>query len=191
MTPLLNGQAMNVRLGSTSVTLMRGSIRLRKRAQVVPAKPPPTTTARPPVPCAIAGSGSMAAEAAAVPLRKSRRVGCVLFIVHLLPQSFCAPYHSAIALISASEKPLAMRPITVEAACPDLNACIAALMSAGLRPLSRGTLVSTRPEGWQPEQDVAPGGASASPAAEAGLAKAKIKAAANNTGKALMSGPPK
>src|SRR6516162_3954351 len=189
MTPLLNGQAMNVRVTSNKVTLIRGSIRLRKRAQVVPAKPPPTTTTLPPAPWAMAGSGSNEAEApAAATLRKSRRVGCALVImVRLLPQSFCAPYHSAIALISLSEKPLAIFPITVDAVCPDLNACIAAVMSAGLRPMSLGTLVSTRPDGWQPEQDVAPGGASASPAAEAEPANAKIKAAANTAGMGLMS----
>ena len=84
-----------------------------------------------------------------------------------------------------------MRPITVDATCPDLNACIAAVISPGLRPASRGTLVSTRPDGWQPEQELAPGGASASPAAEAGPWKAKIKAPANKTGMGFISGPPK
>src|SRR5262245_27647098 len=75
MTRLLNGQAVKVWLASTSVTVMRGSMRLMNRAQVVPAKPPPTTTTRPPAPCAMAGSGSIAAEApAAARLRKSRRL---------------------------------------------------------------------------------------------------------------------
>src|SRR5215470_19865341 len=79
MTPLLNGQAMKVAFASTSVTAMRGSMRLMKRAQVAPPKPPPTTTTRPGAPCAIAGSGSMAAPAAAV-LRKSRRLVCWVMI---------------------------------------------------------------------------------------------------------------
>ena len=59
MTLLLNGQAVKVGLASTSVTVMRGSMRLRKRAQVAPAKPPPTTTTRPPAPWPIAGIGSI------------------------------------------------------------------------------------------------------------------------------------
>src|SRR5262249_47712365 len=81
-----------------------------------------------------------------------------------------APYQAAIALISSSENPLAMRSITVAGSCPDLKPCIAVTMSAGLRPTSRGTVVSTqRAVGWQPEQDAAPAGASAGPAAE-GLA---------------------
>src|SRR5262245_61133377 len=75
MTALLNGQAVKVWLASTSVTVMRGSIRLMKRAQLAPAKPPPTTTTRPPAPCAMAGSGSIAAETpAAARLRNSRRL---------------------------------------------------------------------------------------------------------------------
>src|SRR5437899_12413298 len=84
-----------------------------------------------------------------------------------------------------------MRPITVEGVRPDLNASIAAAMSAGLRPVSRGTVVSTRLAGWQPEQDVAPGGASASPAAQAFSTSAKPSAAANRAGMTFMAGPPK
>src|SRR5262245_7919968 len=79
MTPLLNGQAVNVEFASTSVTVMRGSMRLMKRAQVAPAKPPPMTTARLPAPCAMAGSGSRAAVApAAAVLRNSRRFFAVM-----------------------------------------------------------------------------------------------------------------
>src|SRR5262249_743105 len=71
------------------------------------------------------------------------------------------------ALISSSLKPLAMRPITVEGSCPDLKPCMAATRSAGSRPASRGTDVSTnRLAGWQPEQEDAPGGGAS--AAEAG-----------------------
>src|ERR1700730_8572051 len=66
------------------------------------------------------------------------------------------------ALISSSVKPLAMRSITVAGRWPERNACTAATMSAGLPPISRLTGVSTdRDAGWQPEQDEAPGGASA------------------------------
>ena len=92
-----------------------------KRAQVAPAKPPPTTTTRPRAPWAIAGMGSSAAEApAAAFLRKSRRL---VDLRHgRLPQSFCAPYQAAMALISSSEKPLAMRPITVPGSWPGLEA---------------------------------------------------------------------
>src|SRR5262249_23283042 len=84
------------------------------------------------------------------------------------PQSFCAPYPGAMALTSSSEKPLAVRAITGDGTLPRFNACIAATMSAGLRPMSRGTVVcAVRAAGWQPEQERAPGGASAGSAAEA------------------------
>src|SRR5262245_58407433 len=87
MTPLLNGQAVNVEFASTSVTVMRGSMRLMKRAQVAPAKAPPMTTARPPAPCAMAGSGSRAALApAGAVLRSSRRFFAVLIA---RPSSSC------------------------------------------------------------------------------------------------------
>jgi hypothetical protein len=63
---------------------------------------------------------------------------------------------------------LAIRSITVEGTCPDLKACMAAMMSAGVRPTSLGTAASAvRADGWQPEQESAPGGASAKPAAQA------------------------
>src|SRR6266516_1961018 len=164
MTPLLNGQATNVRFASTSVTVMRGSMRLMRRAQVAPPNPPPTTTTRPA--CAMAGSGSNIAPAAAA-LTNSRRLVRSAVMVGLL-QSFCAAYQAAMALTSSSENPLAMRSITVDGRCPDLNACMAATMSAGLRPVSGGTVASAvRAGAWQPEQESAPGGASAKPAAEA------------------------
>src|SRR5262249_15029449 len=107
------------------------------------------------------------------------------------PPSFCAPYQAAMGLTSSSEKPLAMRSITVDGTWPDLNACMAATMSAGLRPVSRGTVVcAVRAAGWQPEQDSAPGGASAGPAAEACPIKVKTKAIAVTTRVAFMSGLP-
>src|SRR5437660_539243 len=72
----------------------------------------------------------------------------------------CAPSQSAMARISASEKPRATRSITVADFCPDLNACMAATISSGLRPAMRATLLSTWAlAGWQPVQDAAPDGA--------------------------------
>src|SRR5439155_22862362 len=82
MTALLKGQAMNVRFASTRVTLMRGSMRLMKRAQVAPPNPPPTTTTRAPAPCAMAGSGNKAAPAAV--LRNSRRLVRLIIGLHSL-----------------------------------------------------------------------------------------------------------
>jgi hypothetical protein len=46
ITALLNGQEMNWRLGSTSVTSMAASARRMYFAQVAPPKPPPMTTTR-------------------------------------------------------------------------------------------------------------------------------------------------
>src|SRR5262245_12043784 len=86
MTSLLNGQAVKVRLCSTSVTVTRGSIFLSARAALAPAKPPPTTTTRPAAPCAIAGIGSIAADApAAAALRNWRRLcGDLLVMASIL-----------------------------------------------------------------------------------------------------------
>ena len=56
ITALLKGHAIKTELPSTSVTVIRGSMRLMKRAQVVPANPPPTTTTRPAEPCDMAGN---------------------------------------------------------------------------------------------------------------------------------------
>src|SRR3954451_18821544 len=95
------------------------------------------------------------------------------------------------ALTSSSEQPLAIRPITGEGSCPDLNASIAVTMSAGVRPLSRGTAVSAAlVAGWQPEQERAPGGASAGPAAAAQSINAKTRAAATAIRVAFISEPP-
>src|SRR5215470_5198377 len=73
MTRLLNGQAVKVRLASTSVTLIRASSALSARAQLAPANPPPITTTRLAAPCASAGIGNNAAAAAA-DFMTSRRV---------------------------------------------------------------------------------------------------------------------
>ena len=44
ITELLNGHAVKVAFGSTSVTAIFGSAWRSARAQLAPAKPPPTTT---------------------------------------------------------------------------------------------------------------------------------------------------
>src|SRR5262249_60472788 len=73
-------------------------------------------------------------------------------------------YQVAIAWVSESEKPLAMRSITVDGRWPERKACIASTVSAALRPCSGGTDVSTPLRaGWQPEQELAPGGGTADP----------------------------
>src|SRR5579871_4740821 len=57
----------------------------------------------------------------------------------------------------------------VEGRSPERNACIAMTISAALCPIRRPAGVSTvRESGWQPEQDEAPGGASAAAAAPSG-----------------------
>src|SRR5262249_57815590 len=74
-------------------------------------------------------------------------------------------YQAAIAAVSASEKPLAMRSITVAGRWPARNAFIAAVISVAGRPPRRGTGVATDAlAAWQPEQELAPGGASAATA---------------------------
>jgi len=72
---LVNGQAVNVVLASISVTAIRGSACRMARAQLAPAKPPPTTTTRGAAPCAKVGTGRSAVEAAAATpsFRNSRR----------------------------------------------------------------------------------------------------------------------
>src|SRR5690348_12628289 len=79
MTPLLNGQAVKVGLVSISITRASGIRRLSSRAQVAPAKPPPTTMTRG-WPCASAGIGR---SAASEPFRKLRRVPARAFISNL------------------------------------------------------------------------------------------------------------
>src|SRR5215471_10788159 len=76
MTSLLKGQAVKVRLVSTSVTASLALSRLTKRAQVAPANPPPITTTRP-EPWAKAGTDN-SAPAAALLLRNCRRLACAI-----------------------------------------------------------------------------------------------------------------
>ena len=113
-------------------------------------------------PCAIAGAQTTAAEAAAATASiKSRRLNCLTRMAWMATSYRCAWYHSAMASISMSEKPLAIRSITVALRWPDRNARICATMSSALRPTSGGTLVSTTElGGWQPEQAAAPAGGS-------------------------------
>src|SRR5215207_335493 len=74
MTLLLNGQAVKVLFGSTSVTCNFGSICLSARAQLAPPKPPPITTTRVAA-CASAGNGNASAvTAAALPPTNPRRL---------------------------------------------------------------------------------------------------------------------
>src|ERR1700737_4820799 len=74
MTLLLNGQAVKVRFGSTSVTCSLGSIRRSARAQLAPPKPPPITTMRA-ADCANEGRGNVSdAAVAAMPQTTFLRV---------------------------------------------------------------------------------------------------------------------
>src|SRR5882724_3102130 len=160
MTLLLNGQAVKVLFGSTSVTCNFGSIAFNARAQLAPPKPPPITTTRA-ADCAKAGSGNdAAATVAAAPTRQnSRRLMRWLIPMPAIPY-FCAASHAAIARNSSSVKPLAMRFMTVAGREPSRNPAIAVVISPASRPYSRGMTEAVAPEEWQPEQDVAPGGGS-------------------------------
>src|SRR5690349_8989272 len=72
-----------------------------------------------------------------------------------------------------------MRFITVAGVVPARKPCIAVTMAPGSRPMRRGTSVLTALEvAWQPEQERAPGGASASPAEVAGATRSEHKMAA-------------
>src|SRR5262245_36714363 len=81
ITPLLNGQAVNTRFDSTSVTAVRGSSLFSVRAAVAPANPPPTTTTCGAA-CASAGRGN--SDAAAAEARTWRRVMAVMLAPSLL-----------------------------------------------------------------------------------------------------------
>src|SRR4051812_39956482 len=66
------------------------------------------------------------------------------------------------ARISSSENPLAIRSMMVPGRWPDLKSAIWLTISAAGRPASGGTGVPAFGlAAWQPEQDAAPGGASA------------------------------
>src|SRR5690606_35832344 len=68
----------------------------------------------------------------------------------------CSDHHAAMAAISESEKPLAIRFMTVAGCRSDLKAVIVSTISAALRPLSDLSGVSMPAfTAWQPEQEVA------------------------------------
>src|SRR5262245_33231163 len=81
ITLLLNGQAVNVRFDSTSVTAICRSSFFNARATVAPAKPPPTTTTCGAA-CASAGRGN--SDAAAADASTLRRVMAVMIEPSLL-----------------------------------------------------------------------------------------------------------
>src|SRR5437763_16371674 len=112
---------------------------------------------------------------------------------------FCCSYQAAIARISSSENPLAIRSMMVPGRWPDLNAIIWLVRSAAGRPASGGTGVSTRGfAAWQPEQEAAPAGISAADAAIADastIATTTVRRIRNmckvrKMGAAVPSGPP-
>src|SRR6188474_1656814 len=72
MTLLLNGQAVKVLFGSTSVTCNFGSIAFSARAQLAPPKPPPITATRAAA-CAKAGRGNASAVTVAAPAPQNFR----------------------------------------------------------------------------------------------------------------------
>src|SRR5262245_66651864 len=87
ITPLLNGQAVNARLDSITVTAIFGSSFFSVRAAVAPAKPPPTTTTCGAATCARAGRGN--SDAAAAETRAWRRVMAVMGDLSLLLRIPC------------------------------------------------------------------------------------------------------
>ena len=103
---------------------------------------------------------------------------------------FCAASHAAIARNSSSEKPLAMRFITVAGIDPSRKPVIAVMISPALRPYSREMgEAGAAPAAWQPEQDAAPGGGSE--AASSGELDATIVVIAMATQNVFISEYPK
>src|SRR5258705_13778258 len=192
MTLLLNGQAVTVLFGSISVTCNFGSIAFSARAQLAPPKPPPITTTRP-TDCANAGSGNAEGNVTAVAVTtlaptNSRRLMRLSLPMPATPY-FWAASHAAIARNSSSEKPLAMRFMTVAGSEPARNPAIAVMISPASRPYSRETdPAAAAPVVWQPEHDAAPGGGSE--AASAGRLHATTVAIAIATRNAFISGSP-
>src|SRR5207244_7983438 len=91
---------------------------------------------------------------------------------------FCVAYQAAIAWISWSVSPLAIRSMTVAVRVPERKSCIALTIAARSSPASRGTGDVTRVEaGWQPEHDAAPAGGSADATAAAAIEAIPIAAA--------------
>src|SRR5690242_21165749 len=101
----------------------------------------------------------------------SRRVRRRMRVFRMAYSVSCASYHAASAAISSSEKPLARRGMIVPGRVPPRKARISSAIRAAGRPASRGTGVSTAAlAAWQPEQELAPGGA-ATPGASAATAQ--------------------
>ena len=91
------------------------------------------------------------------------------------------------ARTSSSEKPFAMRFITVEGSVPSRNPVIAVVISPASRPFSRGMRLAA-PAEWQPEQEAAPGGGAE--AAITGTPDATIIAKPNAMRSAFISTTP-
>ena len=166
MTSLLNGQAVKVGFCSTSVTARRGSRRFSARGAGGAGKAaadhddPAGGTLR-----QRRAKRQRRAGGERRPLQEVASRGSPARHLRRSLSLVCAAYHAAMAALSGSEKPLAMRSITVAGRCPARKACIAATISAAGRPTRRGTGVCTAAlAAWQPEQELAPGGASAAAA---------------------------
>src|SRR5215213_3125061 len=90
------------------------------------------------------------------------------------------------ARVSSSEKPLAMRSITVAARWPERNSCIACTISGAGRPSMATTGEPSRAGAWQPEHAAAPGGTGACADADADR---PTRIAASEARRAIMRGP--
>ncbi len=119
--------------------------------------------------CAPLGRASGAAASTRRRRRRRRRRshgGSDEIVSRPPPFYFCAPYQAAIAWISSGVKPFTIRSMIVALRCPLRNSASAATIFSGSRPTRRGGVAFSAAVGeWQPEHDVAPGGASAASAA--------------------------
>ena len=143
MTRLLKGQAVKVRLISIKLTARRGSACLMARAAVAPAKPPPITSTRGaawanaglPIPATAAAPAPSAARAC----RRLKR-GCAISAPLISGQRTSRRWLG----FPRPKSPWRCDPSPCPGFCPLLKACMPAASSAALRPISRGTAVSTR-----------------------------------------------
>ena len=143
MTMLLNGQAVKVLFGSTSVTCSFGSICFQRARAARAAE----TAADHDDACrGLRERGRRKRQrrhGRRARAKNSRRLMRWLMPMPAAPY-FCAASHAAIARNSSSEKPLAMRFITVAGSEPSRNPVIAVMISPASRPYSRETDVSRR-----------------------------------------------
>ena len=158
MTLLLNGQAMKVWFGSTSVTCNFGSICFQRARTTRAAK---TAADHDDTSRGLREGGQWKRQC-----RCRGSAGATEFpaadamvLAHAGSPYFCAASHAAIARNSSSEKPFAMRFMTVDgkravAKSGHRGHDIAGV--AAVQPRHGGAVVA--PAGWQPEQDAAPGG---------------------------------